>query len=320
MPNALSKSGKKNPTLTIATRGSTLALWQANWVKNNILKQNSEITVEILTVTTAGDRNQQQPLSEIGGKGLFVKELENALLDGRADLAVHSMKDVTGFLPEGLEISVIAARDDPGDAWISPKHGTFHKFPKGAVVGTSSLRRTAFLKHHRPGIKVHSLRGNVPTRLGKLDQGEVDAIILAVAGLKRINLETSITEVLPMEWMLPAIGQGVIGIETRVGDEETLRCIHHIHDAATHDCLLAERSLLTELEGNCQIPLAGYCINKGDELHLQAALCDPDGKSMLRYEAQAQPHNAVSLGKHVAEWMLNNGGDEILHKSRAAIT
>lgn len=319
MPNALSKSGKKNPTLTIATRGSILALWQANWVKSNILEQHPEITVELLILTTAGDRNQQQPLSEIGGKGLFVKELENALLDRRADLAVHSMKDVTGLLPEGLEISVIAERDDPGDAWICPKYGAIQNFPNGAVVGTSSLRRTAQLKHYRPDTNVRSLRGNVPTRLGKLDQGEVDAIILAVAGLKRINLENRITEVLPMEWMLPAIGQGVIGIETRVGDEQTLSRIQHIHDAVTHECLLAERSLLTELEGNCQIPLAGYCNNNGDELHLQAVLCDPDGKSMLRYEARAEPQNAVSLGKHVAEWMLNNGGDEILHKSRAVI-
>ena len=149
MPNAFSISGKKIPTLTIATRGSTLALWQANWVREKILEQHSEINVELLTVTTAGDRNQQQPLAEIGGKGLFVKDLENALLDGRADLAVHSMKDVTCFLPEGLEISVIAERDDPRDAGICPKYGSIENFPKGATVGTSSLRRTAFLKHHR---------------------------------------------------------------------------------------------------------------------------------------------------------------------------
>lgn len=319
MPNALSISGKKNPTLTIATRGSTLALWQANWVREKILEQHSEINVELLTVTTAGDRNQQQPLAEIGGKGLFVKDLENALLDGRADLAVHSMKDVTSILPEGLEISVIAERDDPRDAWICPKYGSIENLPKGATVGTSSLRRTAFLKHHRPDIEVRSLRGNVPTRLGKLDRGEVDAIILAVSGLKRINLENRITEIFPMKWMLPSIGQGAIGIETRTGDHYTLSLVEHINDPVTHGCLLAERSLLTELEGNCQIPLAGYCINKVEELHLKSALCDPEGKSLIEYEARAQPHNAVSLGKESAEWLLNNGGDQILQKSQAAL-
>jgi len=319
MPNAFSISGKKNPTLTIATRGSTLALWQANWVRKKILEQHSEINVELLTVTTAGDLNQQQPLAEIGGKGLFVKDLENALLDGRADLAVHSMKDVTSILPEGLEISVIAERDDPRDAWICPNYGSIENLPKGATVGTSSLRRTAFLKHHRPDIEVRSLRGNVPTRLGKLDRGEVDAIILAVSGLKRINLENRITEIFPMKWMLPAIGQGAIGIETRTGDQGTLSLVEHINDPVTHGCLLAERSLLTELEGNCQIPLAGYCINKVKELHLKSALCDPEGKSLIEYEARAQPHNAVSLGKESAEWLLNNGGDQILQKSQAAL-
>ena len=319
MPNALSISGKKNPTLTIASRGSTLALWQANWVREKIIERYSEINIELLTITTAGDRNQQQPLAEIGGKGLFVKDLENALLDGRADLAVHSMKDMTSILPEGLEISVIAERDDPRDAWICPKYGIIESLPKGATVGTSSLRRTAFLKHQRPDIKVRSLRGNVPTRLGKLDRGEVDAIILAVSGLKRINLENRITEIFPMKWMLPAIGQGAIGIETRTGDHGTLSLAEHINDPVTHGCLLAERSLLTELEGNCQIPLAGYCINRVEELHLKSALCDPEGKSLIEYEARAQPHNAVSLGKDSAEWLLNNGGDQILQKSQAAL-
>jgi len=319
MPNALSISGKKIPTLTIATRGSILALWQANWVREKILEQHSEFNVELLTVTTAGDRNQQQVLSEIGGKGLFVKDLENALLDGSADLAVHSMKDVTSILPEGLEISVIAERDDPRDAWICPKYGSIEDLPKGAIVGTSSLRRTAFLKHLRPDIEVHSLRGNVPTRLGKLDRGEVDAIILAVSGLKRINLENRITAIFPMKLMLPAIGQGAIGIETRTGDHDSLSLVEHINDPVTHDCLLAERSLLTELEGNCQIPLAGYCINRDEELHLKSALCDIEGKSLIEYEARAQPHNAVILGKESAEWLLNNGGDQILQKSQAAL-
>ena len=319
MSNALSKSGKKNPTLTIATRGSTLALWQANWVKEKINEQHSEITVELLTVKTAGDLNQHQPLAEIGGKGLFVKDLEKALLEGRADIAVHSMKDVTGILPEGLEISVIAERDDPRDAWICPKYESIENLPKGATVGTSSLRRTAFLKHHRPDIEVRSLRGNVTTRLGKLDRGEVDAIILAVSGLKRINLENRINKIFPIKWMLPAIGQGAIGIETRTGDHGTLSLVEHINDPVTYSCLLAERSLLLELEGNCQIPLAAYCINKSDELHLKSALCDPEGKSLIEYEARAEQLNAVSLGKDSAEWLLNNGGDKILQKFQGSL-
>ena len=319
MSNALSKSGKKNPTLTIATRGSTLALWQANWVKEKINELHSEISVELLTVKTAGDLNQHQPLAEIGGKGLFVKDLEKALLQGRADIAVHSMKDVTGILPEGLEISVIAERDDPRDAWICPKYESIENLPKGATIGTSSLRRTAFLRHHRPDIEVRSLRGNVPTRLSKLDRGEVDAIILAVSGLKRINLENRINKIFPIKWMLPAIGQGAIGIETRTGDHGTISLVEHINDPVTYSCLLAERSLLLELEGNCQIPLAAYCINNSDELHLKSALCDPEGKSLIEYEARSQQLNAVSLGKDSAEWLLNNGGDKILKKFQASL-
>ncbi len=319
MPNALSISGKKNPTLKIATRGSTLALWQANWVRQKILEKYSEITVELLPIKTAADLNQLQTLAKIGGKGLFVKELETALLEERADLAVHSMKDVTSILPEGLEISVIAKRGDPRDAWICPKYGSIENFPKGATVGTSSLRRTAFIKYHRPDINVRSLRGNVPTRLGKLDNGEVDAIILAVSGLKRINLENRITEIFPMKWMLPAVGQGAIGIETRKGDHHTMSLLEHINDPVTNECLLAERSLLLELEGNCQTPIAGYCINKAEELCLMSAICDHEGKSLIVYEARAQPHDAVSLGKESAEWLLKNGGDQILQKSQAAL-
>ena len=240
------------------------------------------------------------------------------MIDGRADLAVHSMKDVTSILPEELEISVIAERDDPRDAWICPKFGNIENLPKGATVGTSSLRRTAFLKFQRPDINVLSLRGNVPTRLEKLDRGEVDAIILAVSGLKRINLENRITEIFTMKRMLPAIGQGAIGIETRKNDHITMSLVEHINDPVTNYCMLAERSLLSKLEGNCQIPLAGYCINKVEELHLKSALCDPEGKSLIEYEARAKPHNAESLGEESAEWLLKNGGDQILQKLKSS--
>ena len=286
-------------------------------MQENILEQHPEISVELLILKTTGDRIQDRPLSEVGGKGLFIKELETALLDGRADMAVHSMKDVTGFFPGGLEISVIAEREDPGDAWLCPKYGSIEDFPHGGIVGTSSLRRASQLKHHRPDLRIRSLRGNVITRLRKLDEGEVDATILAVAGLKRSDLEERITEVLPMEWMLPAIGQGAIGIETRIDDQQTLNRIQHLNDQTTWDCLLAERTLLTEMEGNCQIPLAGYCILNGDELFLRALIADPEGESILRYEARAARQDSVKLGREAAQWLLKNGGEEILQKVHA---
>ena len=317
MSNAFSTGGSSKLTFKIATRGSPLALWQARWVQENIFEQHPEISVELLILKTTGDRIQDRPLSEVGGKGLFIKELETALLDGRADMAVHSMKDVTGFFPGGLEISVIAEREDPGDAWLCPKYGSIEDFPHGGIVGTSSLRRASQLKHHRPDLRIRSLRGNVITRLRKLDEGEVDATILAVAGLKRCELDERITEVLPMEWMLPAIGQGAIGIETRIDDQETLNRIQHLNDQTTWDCLLAERTLLTEMEGNCQIPLAGYCILNGDELFLRALIADPEGESILRYEARAARQDSVKLGREAAQWLLKNGGEEILQKVHA---
>ena len=318
MPNAFLTSGSRGLTFKIATRGSPLALWQARWVQEKILKKYAEVSVELLILKTTGDRIQDRPLSEVGGKGLFVKELESALLDKRADMAVHSMKDVTGTLPEGLGISVIAKREDAGDAWICPKYGCIDDVPLGTVVGTSSFRRASQLKHYRPDLLVCSLRGNVTTLLRKLDEGEVDATILAVSGLKRIELEERITEVLPMEWMLPAIGQGAIGIETRIDDQQTLSLIQHLNDQDTWDCLIAERTLLTELEGNCQIPLAGYCILNGDKLFLRALIADPEGKSVLRYEACAYRRDSVQLGRKVAYWLQKNGAEEIINQAHAS--
>ncbi|MBC8258958.1 MAG: hydroxymethylbilane synthase [SAR324 cluster bacterium] len=313
MSNAFSTSGSKS-SLVIATRGSLLALWQAEWVQQRILDEYPETSVELLILKTTGDRIQDRPLSEVGGKGLFIKELESALLDGRADMAVHSMKDVTSEFPEGLEISVITEREEAGDAWICQKYGTLNNFPNGAVVGTSSLRRASQLNHHRPDLKIKSLRGNVQTRLRKLDEGEVDAAILAVAGLKRLKLEARITEILPLKLMLPAIGQGAIGIETRIGDQATLSRIEHLNHPLTWDCLQAERTLLAVLEGNCQLPLAGYCILDGEELFLRAAICDSGIGLMLAYEARASRKNANKLGQDVAEWLLDNGAEDLLRK------
>ena len=312
MPYAFLKSESNKNSFTIATRGSKLAIWQAEWVKRMMLEEYPNISVELLILKTTGDRIQDRPLSEIGGKGLFIKELEKAILDGRADLAVHSMKDLTSYLPEGLEISVIAKREDPGDAWICPKFGSIDKFPKGALVGTSSLRRLSQLKHHRPDLNFCSIRGNIQTRINKLDGGEIQATILAVSGLKRINLENCISEVFPMDIMLPAIGQGAIGIETRIGDKETFFKVKHLNDPITWDCLLAERTLLKIFEGNCQIPLAGYCSLIENKLNLKAAIGDLEGKSLLRYQASSNRNNAVKLGEDVGKWMLENGAEEIM--------
>ena len=316
MSNAFLKSESKKLNFKIATRGSRLAIWQAKWVQKMILEKHQDVSVDLLILKTTGDKIKDQPLSKFGGKGLFTKELENSLLDGRADLAVHSMKDVTSILPEGLEISVIAERDDPCDAWICPKYGSIKKFPKGSLVGTSSLRRLSQLKHHRPDLNFCTLRGNVETRIRKLDDGEVEATILAVAGLKRSNLQERISEVLTIDFMLPAIGQGAIGIETRIGDEETQFRIKHINDKITWDCLQAERSLLKVLRGNCEIPLAGYCSLKDENLILKAVIGDLEGKNILSYEAISKRKYALDLGEKVAHYLLENGAEEIIKKSK----
>jgi len=313
------KSESKKNSLKIATRGSQLAIWQAEWVKMMILRYHPEIEVELVILKTVGDKILDKSLSKIGGKGLFIKELEIAILERKADIAVHSMKDVTSFLPEGLEISVIAKREAAGDAWICPKFGGIEKFPKGGVVGTSSLRRQSQLKYYRPDLRFQLLRGNVQTRLRKLEEGIVQATILAEAGLKRINLKDRITEVLPIEIILPAIGQGAIGIETRVGDEDTLNIIKHINDKTTWDCLVAERSLLKVFEGNCQIPLSGYCIPREDKLFLRAAIGDLEGEKLVRYEELSNRKNAKKLGEKVAHYLLKNGAEEILKKLKTII-
>ena len=314
MLNASLKSESQKLSFKIATRGSKLAIWQARWIQKMILEKHPEISVELMILKTSGDRIIDKPLSKIGGKGLFLKELEQALIEGKADIAVHSMKDVTSSLPEGLEISVIAKREYPGDVWICPKYGCIDNFPKGGLVGTSSLRRQAQLKYHRPDLRFCFLRGNVQTRIRKLDEGIVQATILAEAGLRRINLQDRISEVLPIDYLLPAIGQGAIGIESRIGDEQTLHKIKHINDRITWDCLLAERSLLKFFNGNCQIPLAGYCFLREDKLILRAAIGDLEGKNLLHYEASSARDDALELGEKVAHYLLENGAEEILEK------
>lgn len=298
--------------LRIGTRGSQLALWQANWIRRQIKEKYPDIDIEQIIIKTTGDLIQNRALSEIGGKGLFVKELESALLDNQIDLAVHSMKDVPSFIPDGLDISVITKREDPSDVLIAPGYDSLASLPQGAKVGTSSLRRAAQLIHYRSDLVIEPLRGNVDTRLRKVKEGQYAATVLAMAGLKRLNRDDEITERLPFSVMLPAIAQGAIGIETRNEDKQTIPYIEHLHDPSTTDCITAERTLLTILEGNCRTPLAGHCQQNGENLELKTLISYPDGTNFVRFEATAPRSQARKLGEQAAAYLLENGGKEIL--------
>ena len=300
--------------LRIATRRSRLALWQAEFVREQLQRTHRELRVELVTIQTRGDRILDRPLSQVGGKGLFVKELEKALLEQRADLAVHSLKDIPGFFPEGLELSTVLKRDHPGDALILRKGSGLKDLPSSALVGTSSLRRAAQLKHLRPDLEIHPLRGNVTTRLKKLDDGEVDAAVLAVSGLHRLGLEDRITLVLDPKQMLPAIGQGVLGLETRSGDDQTRNLLQFLEDKPTRDCITAERMVLQQLEGNCQVPLAGHCILEKNTLYLRALIAEPDGTRVIRAEGRSSRSEASEMGIRVARSLLDQGGNELLQK------
>ena len=306
--------------LIIATRSSQLALWQANWVQAQVNKHYPEIKVELLQIKTTGDKILDTPLSKIGGKGLFVKELEVAMLEGKADLAVHSMKDVPTILPEGLEISVITEREEPADAFISNHFDSFEQLPENSVVGTSSLRRVAQLQYARPDLTFKSLRGNVNTRLRKLDEGEFDAIILAAAGLIRLEMEERITELLSFETSLPAICQGIVGIESRVKDTETLSLIQNLSHQETTIKVQAERSLLSRLNGGCQVPLGGFATIEGDIIKLTGLIASPDGKEFIKLSQKAELKDAYQLGVDLAESLLKGGGLEILHSVGIEVT
>jgi len=298
--------------IRIATRSSLLALWQANWVKEKIGELNSDISVELIHLITKGDKILDAPLAKIGGKGLFVKELEVAMLNQEADIAVHSMKDVPTELPDGLEISVITKRETPNDAFVSNRFSTFRELPKKAVVGTSSLRRIAQLQRLRPDLKFKTLRGNVNTRLSKLDNNEYDAIILAAAGLIRLDLNDRITELLSLDSSLPAICQGVVCIESRVNDSDVLDIINQLNDDETSYNARAERALLCRLNGGCQVPLAGFAVTKGDQITLTGLLASPDGTKYLKKTEIGSRENCVEIGIQLAEELLQAGGREIL--------
>lgn len=298
--------------LRIATRQSPLALWQANFVKNALEQRFPQLSVELVTMVTKGDIILDTPLAKIGGKGLFVKELELALLEHRADIAVHSMKDVPMEFPEGLGLAVICEREDPRDAFVSNKYNSLADLPKGAVVGTSSLRRQCQLVAKYPHLQVKSLRGNVGTRLSKLDNGEYDAIILASAGLIRLGLSERIRDFIAVEDSLPACGQGAVGIETRLNDERVLGYLAELNHQPTACCVQAERAMNTRLQGGCQVPIGGYATLNGDEILLNALVGSLDGSNIVRASAKGHVKEAEKLGIQVAETLLANGAEQIL--------
>ncbi len=298
--------------IRIATRSSKLALWQANWVKNRIEVLHSSVVVELIHLKTKGDKILDVPLAKIGGKGLFVKELEIALLNKEADIAVHSLKDVPTALPEGLEISVITKRENPSDAFVSNRYPDFASLPEKALVGTSSLRRIVQLQKRRPDLIFKSLRGNVNTRLRKLDDGEFDAIILAAAGLIRLEQTDRITELISHQYSLPAVGQGAVCIESRVNDTPVLKIIGPLEDEETTLTVSAERALLTRLNGGCQVPLAGQAVLENGELRLCGLLASPDGSKYLKMSESGPKDDFSEIGTRLAERLLEKGGREIL--------
>ena len=299
-------------TLKIATRQSPLALWQANYVKDRLQQLYPDLIVELVPMVTKGDVILDSPLAKIGGKGLFVKELENALLNKEADIAVHSMKDVPMQFPEGLGLAVICKREDPRDAFVSNSYRTFDELPQSAVVGTSSLRRQCQLKALRPDLDIRSLRGNVGTRLSKLDNGGYDAIILASAGLIRLGLADRIASFIEVEQSLPAAGQGAVGIECRTDDVQVKQLLAPLADAETTCCVLAERAMNNHLQGGCQVPIGGYAVLQQGQLYLRALVGNVDGSQIIRAEGKSAVKNADVLGVQIAEQLLAQGADKIL--------
>lgn len=298
--------------LRIATRESPLALWQAEHVKSLLENAHPGLAVSLVPMTTRGDQLLSSPLAAVGGKGLFVKELEQAMLEKRADIAVHSMKDVPVQQPDGLMLAAFLATEDPRDAFVSNRFAHLDALPAGAVVGTSSLRRQAQLRALRPDLVIRDLRGNVGTRLRKLDEQQYDAILLAHAGLARLGLGARIRESFAVERFVPAIGQGVIGIECRAGDDATQALLAPLADAVSATRLAAERAMNARLGGACQVPVAGHAVRRGAQLELTGVVGAPDGSRLIRYQAAADPAQAAALGEQVAQQLIAQGAGEIL--------
>ena len=298
------------PLIRIATRKSPLALWQANYVSERLRQAHPQLEVRLIKMLTQGDKNMHTPLAAIGGKGLFIKELEQGMIDGAADIAVHSMKDMPAVLPDGFELAAVCERGEPLDAWVSPRYADIAALPPGACVGTASLRRRCQLLAARPDLKIHHLRGNVQTRLAKLESNGLDAIILACAGLTRLQLQAHIRYRIPAHIMLPAIGQGAIGIECRQDDAASKALVGCLNHADSHRCITAERALSLALGCSCQAPVGGYARLQSGELWLRGLVADVDGKQVI--SAEIRGRDALAIGQALAEQLLQRGGARIL--------
>ncbi|KJG22902.1 porphobilinogen deaminase [Photobacterium iliopiscarium] len=300
--------------IRIATRKSPLAMWQAEFVKAELEQAHPGLVVELLPMVTKGDIILDTPLAKVGGKGLFVKELEVAMLEGRADIAVHSMKDVPVEFPEGLGLVTICERDDPRDAFVSNNYDSIDDLPQGAIVGTSSLRRQCQLRSQRPDLIINDLRGNVNTRLRKLDEGQYDAIILATAGLKRLKMNDRIRCEIAPEISLPAVGQGAVGIECRLNDKRVRQLLAPLNHQPTATRVLCERAMNNRLQGGCQVPIGSYAELQDDTIWLRALVGEPDGSIIVRSEISGPIANAEQLGETLADELLANGAKDILDR------
>lgn len=300
--------------IRIGTRGSKLALWQANFVASKLKKHFPEIEIEIIKIKTKGDKILDVPLAKIGGKGLFVKEIEDALLKNEIDIAVHSLKDVPTYFPDGLGLTAIMEREDPRDAFLSVKYNSLNELPKGAIVGTSSLRRKVQLKLKRPDLNIKDLRGNVDTRIRKLEEGQYDAIILAYAGLKRLGLENKVKQRLDIDIMIPAVAQGFLAIETRLEDKKTNNIISILNHKESEIRAKAERAFLKTLEGGCQVPLAGYSEIKDGKLYLTGFISDLEAKRVFKDKISGNLEEAEDLGIKLAKNLLEKGAKEVLEE------
>ena len=300
--------------IKIGSRGSPLALWQANWIKDQLESRNPDIPVEIVIIKTSGDKIQDVPLAKIGGKGLFVKELEEALLRKDVDFAVHSMKDMPIKFPFALCIASVTKRENPFDALISRNNIKLDDLPKGAKIGTGSLRRASQLLHYRPDLNLIPLRGNVETRIKKLETEGLDAIILATAGLIRLGWGDKISEIISPEILLPAMGQGAVGIEARKHDVDNQILLADMDDENTHLALDAERAVVTQLEGGCNVPIGAFATIEGNEMTLRGLVASLDGKTLYKKELKGDKVNAVALGNEMGNALLDMGGDKIMHE------
>ncbi len=302
-------------TIRIGSRGSQLALWQANWVQDAIKTHWPDITTELVIIKTTGDKILDVPLAKVGGKGLFVKEIEEAMLSGRIDIAVHSMKDMPAELPHGLCIGAVPQRENPQDALVTDGYASLADLPEGARIGTSSLRRSAQLLHQRPDLSIEPLRGNLDTRLKKLTTTDLDAIVLAAAGLRRLGLADRITTTLTPETMLPAVGQGALCIESRTNDDKIASVISSLDDAVTHTAVIAERAFLHRLEGGCQVPIAGHAtIDHNDRMTITGLVAELDGSRMIKQTLEGPCDQAAKLGLQLADALLAEGAASILER------